>query len=1454
MRKLAQLGFLILVMLQLVSAALGQGPANTGGLLIASNFTGWSVSQGNNGNYNWTSNTFCRVSAGGLTFNAFTVGVPVYLADTSAPNTSEVVTPTVVTINNSGCSIRINPVNQHQTFYFRSATAGLGEAIGYANSQNFQVILTPQWTSLGGQTSMITSSIGSNAITVLDQRSSVIVPYIWGGSAYVAQPFGGGGSCPNGCVTSVNAVGSGPINGAVQFQGAGNTTVTQTGQIITVTSTGSGTSPLGTLPFDLPVNNVGGTAAVDTYNFYATTGYTAQQAMTAAIANNGTVTIQPTAGRVPFTVTGNHRVNDMRADVPATAIGVTENGAVCDLRSIYGTYTSGSKAFTVTNGTLTSADVGREIVAVGAVAGLPTAFESILNSVSDSAHGIVTTNFPFTSASPLQMDLGHDDTSSIGKTMVQVGAGGTLVFPEGNCLSHTQILSGQAPIGLGINSQVTGFPGEDIFQAPDPSQMQGISQGGVHIHDLTFFVDSRIDATLPWQIINDSGTTSKAAMYRPIAQKSPVANNPMAPGWFQGSGANGSGAFNAVANVQAASAVMCVPNTVTIPSVGQSIVFPYLTSVFTTTVANNSGSCSAGFTARTLSAPMPAGSTNAQAEFFAGTSPQNLSVAIGSGSCPTTITLSNSINPVPGFESNVAPFGLIQIDAEQIAYTHKSMAGSNPSPANTLYGISCAQNGTARAAHSTSATVVPLNQYKPAYPWPVTPTINASDTTPQSTAGFYPGWPVGNAAFAFPLATGINQASGNFGGWSANARIENLSFAFWPSDGAANWQEVNHTAMYYYALPSYATTFSNLLTFGLFYGVAGGPPSIENGNWANQQPTADGTHYDGLQIFAANPVNIPYGNENTFSNLNVYSNEQTAGPGGSSLGADTCFYFTQLWDDQNGGAIESLTLDHFKNLYCEPEAGSHAGTMVSWVWDTINSEILDMHMGGGGEVYTGGAIQHFIGGNFNNGPGDPMINFGYGNTSLYAENLGGGVRSNVYGTGTLINWGQEADFTGQTGQVDASSTGPLGYLQAGNGRKTIPSQTIEFASDGNLTAPYTSKDSGFITPDEFNTSSAFESHPMTQGATFDDSSPVTHSYAACSVGNNGGFTYCNPFLFNQDGIYIGPDQRLVNGKYRVTMSIKDATQATNSVNIGFGSTCRSVGSYTTFAVPLTNAWPTTNSGYFTATLDLTSDTPGCKFAMAYNGATTADSVQTGFVSLSPLPQDFFAQRFDSVGDIFDGGQAGNSGKCVQFGSGGQLTAAAAACGSGGGIPYPSGTGIPSVTSGTAWGTTYTLSGSGTVLPTTSAPTIANPTFTGTTTGPSWGVDGSGNLTAASGVFAGPHTGIAGLGTSVLSLGSPAGSGATSPACASGVVCDSLSGTFTFTSGTSTTTGTIGTVTFPGTKVNVPTCEVQVRAGTTYFGEDAVPVNTSGTITLPITVAVALPASTATMVKVICFGQ
>jgi len=116
-----------------------------------------------------------------------------------------------------------------------------------------------------------------------------------------------------------------------------------------------------------------------------------------------------------------------------------------------------------------------------------------------------------------------------------------------------------------------------------------------------------------------------------------------------------------------------------------------------------------GWSESTLRSPLPCPRDQriAKRSGFAGTSPQTINANVSGSGCPASIGLTNSILPVPYYESNVAPFGLIQIDGEQFTYFGKTNATGSLS-SNVLTITGCAQNGTARSAHTSGATVVPL--------------------------------------------------------------------------------------------------------------------------------------------------------------------------------------------------------------------------------------------------------------------------------------------------------------------------------------------------------------------------------------------------------------------------------------------------------------------------------------------------------------------------------------------------------------------------------------------------------------------------------------------------------------------------------------------------------------------------------------------------------------------------
>ena len=248
-------------------------------------------------------------------------------------------------------------------------------------------------------------------------------------------------------------------------------------------------------------------------------------------------------------------------------------------------------------------------------------------------------------------------------------------------------------------------------------------------------------------------------------------------------------------------------------------------------------------------------------------------------------------------------------------------------------------------------------------------------------------------------------------------------------------------------------------------------------------------------------------------------------------------------------------------------------------------------------------------------------------------------KGNVYSVNSLINFGWGSKFSGTTSQAFSSPTGPYGYLQVGNNREPIRGQTADTFFTGNLTAPYTSMEGGFIAPEEFNANFSFESQAMSQGWTYDSTSPITNAFVGCNLGNNTAAIYCNTYDFNLQGIPIGPGQRLVAGKYTLYISAKDAVTASNSETIKLYSNC---GSFLQgFTVPLTNAWPTTAAGVFSVPVDLTTVTgSSCALGVQFFGSTTADQVQIGYFAFAPVAEQLNAQTINVTNINGPGGVTG----------------------------------------------------------------------------------------------------------------------------------------------------------------------------------------------------------------------
>ncbi len=404
----------------------------------------------------------------------------------------------------------------------------------------------------------------------------------------------------------------------------------------------------------------------------------------------------------------------------------------------------------------------------------------------------------------------------------------------------------------------------------------------------------------------------------------------------------------------------------------------------------------------------------------------------------------------------------------------------------------------------------------------------------------------------WPAAPGVIGT----GSWGPNSKIENLSFWAWPNE--INGEAVGRGEPQRRDLHGPAVVcdhvFEPVHALPVLWHRHGRAFDRERQLFCSQQPTADGSHWDGVTIYAANPVNIPLGNQNTFSNFNVYSSEGTTA--GGSLGADTCFYFTALFNDQTGGIGDVLSLDHFKNLYCENEGGAHDVQMPIWEWDTLNSEIEDQHMGGGGEVYIGGAQQHWIGGNFNNGHGAPAINLGTQNTADYVANLGQEPKGNVYSSNSLINYGWGSEFNGHDVAVVLDAHGalwvPAERQQPGADPRADGGHFLHRELDPAL---YQHGGRLYFAGGVQREFLSLSRRPCRRaGPTMRRRRSPTPTWAA-TWATTPSSTYCNTYAFNQQGIPIGAGQRLVPGKYTLYISAKDAVTASNTAYIKLYSNC-----------------------------------------------------------------------------------------------------------------------------------------------------------------------------------------------------------------------------------------------------------------------------------------------------------
>jgi hypothetical protein len=104
----------------------------------------------------------------------FSTTAPITIVDVGTPANTETVTPSQVSYIGAGCSVSLPATHSHSNYYLQSGTLGLQEALNWAGSSYAIVVLTPDWTAMGGTTAMQNAAVIGTNTTILDQRTNAI--------------------------------------------------------------------------------------------------------------------------------------------------------------------------------------------------------------------------------------------------------------------------------------------------------------------------------------------------------------------------------------------------------------------------------------------------------------------------------------------------------------------------------------------------------------------------------------------------------------------------------------------------------------------------------------------------------------------------------------------------------------------------------------------------------------------------------------------------------------------------------------------------------------------------------------------------------------------------------------------------------------------------------------------------------------------------------------------------------------------------------------------------------------------------------------------------------------------------------------------------------------------------------------------------------------------------------
>jgi hypothetical protein len=907
-------------------------------------------------------------------------------------------------------------------------------------------------------------------------------------------------------------------------------------------------------------------------------------------------------------------------------VQMTRYGLVPDAKSISMSFTSGSTTVTVPGyypfacpgnsfPCTSGGDVGKTL-SVGwfngdYYTGTQYRFVPTIASIQSNTSATMSTTAPANATNAVGWK-GTDNCTQFGSAMVGL-AGGNLggdlatqglmgLLPAGYMLTTCPVPWNASQSWAGQNMSdtfIVGSPATDVVEGGN------LGGTGVYWGRLTLIPDGTISASQhPYTDVEANGTTTNVQpFYRPLHVGQPDSNNPLAQGWCA------SCDNNYVANTTQNHAIVCVPTALgRVPTIGDEVVFPYTPTVFKSAVTANTGTtCGTGFTDVTISPVIPntSGYTLTQTPFYASLAAngiQHLSVAIpaGTNTFPFNITVANPTQPYPGSINNVAQHGHLKIGNEEYDY----MGVSYTSP----YVYTIRAGSLTTAGWSTLTPVVPLN---PCYadfdvPYPVVPTVNSGQATPVN-AVFFPGLCGGNFGLAEPDLDGLTDTGGSF--FRAHTEDINIQPVFLnPGKGMGGWYLAGNHA-------PYASTFFDWKIYGGDFGFAQGPASKNEWNIRSVGPTGDGNSFTNWSVTAAYIVSMTGQQNSNIDRWDAYSTSYNPFDG-SANGANAAIYLGYTLAETDGGGVQGTSYNYITNWNAEPENGSHIDN-PPYFYSGCYLCVYNANTFEGAGVVIDGSNTQITNEQLSASVGSPLIVYGNNNTIADTIDTATGKISNIWGVGSVLNWGSNNNITVPAAYGSGLSIAP----SAGLREKTSGYDSGSFR-DGLAATPYVSDKEGYYSNYEFGPAvlRGVDPAPTQVGPVIDPTAPESGSYVGCYIGTSYG---CAPFHIGGffGFSYIGADNRIAAIPYVVTAAFKTTSNQSFNFQVNAftdgtsGSTC---GGF----VQATNVTVTTVGGVWTTVSYPANFTgaSGCIVQFAWQNSTSADTLQIAYMDFQPIPK------------------------------------------------------------------------------------------------------------------------------------------------------------------------------------------------------------------------------------------